>query len=199
MRIGFIGLGAMGAGIVSRLLAAGHTVTGWNRTKSRAEALLQEGMGWADSPRDAASQSDVVLSIVTDAAAVRDVALGPPGVISGLAEAGIYLDMSTISPDASRAIAAEFKGAGLTTTAAFLECRSRKSAAVADIFVSAGERRGVIEIIEIPGGKRNLFLHSGGFAPDDTHGGRGKGLIAFGGLKEPFQVCKGLHTHQTRA
>ena len=114
MRIGFVGLGAMGAGIVSRLLAAGHTVTGWNRTKSKAEALIPQGMACADSPREAASQSEIVFSIVTDATSVRDVALGPNGIISGLSESGIYLDMSTISPDSSRAIASEFKQAGLT-------------------------------------------------------------------------------------
>lgn len=114
MNIGFVGLGAMGAGIVSRLLAAGYTVTGWNRTKSKAEALIKEGMKWAESPREAASQSKIIFSIVTDAAAVRDVALGPDGIIEGLPKNGIYLDMSTIAPDSSRAVASEFKKAGLT-------------------------------------------------------------------------------------
>ncbi len=112
MRVGMIGLGAMGEGIVPRLLAAGHTVTGWNRTKSKAEALTQKGMKWSDSPREVAEQSDVVLSIVTDAAAVREVALGPDGVISGLPTDGVYLDMSTIAPESSRAIASEFRKAG---------------------------------------------------------------------------------------
>ena len=112
MRVGMIGLGAMGEGIVPRLLAAGHTVTGWNRTKSKAEALTQKGMKWSDSPREVAEQSDVVLSIVTDAAAVREVALGPDGVISGLPTDGVYLDMSTIAPESSRAIASEFRKVG---------------------------------------------------------------------------------------
>jgi len=114
VRVGFVGLGAMGAGIVKRLLAAGHTVTGWNRTKEKAEPLITMGMRWADSPREAARQSEAVFSIVTDASAVRAVALGPDGVISGLAKDGIFLDMSTISPQDSRAIAAEFSSAGLT-------------------------------------------------------------------------------------
>lgn len=114
MRVGFVGLGAMGAGIVKRLLAAGHTVTGWNRTKEKAEPLITMGMRWADSPRQVADQSEVVFTIVTDAAAVRAVALGPDGVISGLAKDGIFLDMSTIAPQDSRAIAAEFSSAGLT-------------------------------------------------------------------------------------
>jgi 3-hydroxyisobutyrate dehydrogenase-like beta-hydroxyacid dehydrogenase len=114
VKIGFVGLGAMGAGIVPRLLAAGHTVTGWNRTRAKAEPLIRLGMRWADSPREVASQSEIVFSIVTDAAAVRAAALGPDGIIAGLPKDGIYLDMSTIAPDASRAIAAEFDKAGLT-------------------------------------------------------------------------------------
>ncbi len=114
MSIGFVGLGAMGAGIVPRLLAAGHAVTGWNRTRAKAEPLINVGMRWADSPREVASRSEIVFSIVTDATAVRAVALGPDGIIAGLPKNGIYLDMSTIAPDASRAIAAEFDKAGLT-------------------------------------------------------------------------------------
>jgi 3-hydroxyisobutyrate dehydrogenase-like beta-hydroxyacid dehydrogenase len=104
----------MGGGIVPRLLQAGHTVTGWNRTRQKAEPLLKTGMRWADSPREVASQSEVVFSIVTDAAAVRAVALGPNGIIAGLPPDGIFLDMSTIAPDESRAIATEFSKAGLT-------------------------------------------------------------------------------------
>ena len=114
MDIGFIGLGAMGEGMVPRLLAAGHTVTGWNRTRAKAEPLIEQGMRWADSPREVAEQSEIVFSIVTDSAAVRAVALGPEGVIAGLRKNGIFLDMSTIAPDASRAIATEFQAAGLT-------------------------------------------------------------------------------------
>ncbi len=114
MNVGFVGLGAMGAGIVPRLIAAGHAVTGWNRTKARAEPLLRLGMRWAESPREAAAASEVVFSIVTDAAAVRAVALGDDGIIAGLSRGGVYLDMSTISPEASCAIAAEFASAGLT-------------------------------------------------------------------------------------
>jgi 3-hydroxyisobutyrate dehydrogenase-like beta-hydroxyacid dehydrogenase len=114
VKIGFVGLGAMGFGIVKRLLAAGHTVTGWNRTAAKAEPLIDMGMHWADSPREVAKQSEVVFAIVTDATAVRVVALGSDGVISGMAKDGLFLDMSTIAPHDSRAIAAEFSEAGLT-------------------------------------------------------------------------------------
>ena len=114
MKIGFLGLGDMGRAIVPRLIAAGHTVVGWNRTKAKAVRLLEIGMAWADTPREAARQSDVVFSILTDSAAVRAVALGEDGVITGLSKGAVYLDMSTIEPDASRAIAAEFSKAGLS-------------------------------------------------------------------------------------
>ncbi|MEK6256393.1 MAG: NAD(P)-dependent oxidoreductase, partial [Chloroflexota bacterium] len=114
MNVGFIGLGAMGEVIVPRLLDAGYTVTGWNRTKQKAKTLLDKGMGWADTPRELASQSEVVFSIVTDAAAVQAVALGPDGVIAGLPKTGMFIDMSTIAPDQSREIATEFDKAGLT-------------------------------------------------------------------------------------
>jgi len=114
VQIGFVGLGAMGSGIVPRLLAAGHTVTGWNRTKGKVEKLIAEGMHWADSPREVAGQSEIVFSIVTDGMAVRTVSLGPDGIIAGLSKDCPYLDMSTIAPETSRAIADEFKSAGLT-------------------------------------------------------------------------------------
>src|SRR5450759_4628449 len=103
----------MGTGIVPRLLAGGHSVTGWNRTKSKAGSLFKLGMQWADTPREVAANSEIVFSIVTDSNAVRVVALGDTGIIAGLKKGGIYLDMSTIAPDESRAIAAEFAKAGL--------------------------------------------------------------------------------------
>jgi 3-hydroxyisobutyrate dehydrogenase-like beta-hydroxyacid dehydrogenase len=114
MQIGFVGLGAMGAGIVPRLMAAGHAVTGFNRNKDKAAGLIEAGMRFAPTSRAAAAGADIVFSIVTDAPAVRAVALGNDGIIAGLKPGGIYIDMSTIAPDASRAISAEFAQRGLT-------------------------------------------------------------------------------------
>ena len=102
----------MGQLIVPRLMEAGHQVTGWNRSRDKAAALMQAGMRWADSPRAVAEQSEIVFSIVTDGAAVKAVALGADGIITGLAKGGIYIDMSTIEPEVSRAVAAEFEKAG---------------------------------------------------------------------------------------
>jgi 3-hydroxyisobutyrate dehydrogenase-like beta-hydroxyacid dehydrogenase len=114
MNIGFVGLGAMGAGIVPRLMAAGYTVTGWNRSRDKAEPLIKAGMHFAATPRAAAAAADIVFSIVTDAAAVRSVALGEDGIAAGLKPGGVYIDMSPIAPDASRTISAEFARQGLT-------------------------------------------------------------------------------------
>jgi 3-hydroxyisobutyrate dehydrogenase-like beta-hydroxyacid dehydrogenase len=116
VNIGFVGLGAMGELIVPRLMAAGHTVTGWNRSRGKAEPLIAAGMKWADTPKAAALASEMVFSIVTDSAAVKAVALGPDGIVSGLRKGGIYIDMSTIEPDASREVAAEFAKAGSPVT-----------------------------------------------------------------------------------
>lgn len=114
MNVGFIGLGDMGQAIVPRLLSGGHRVKGWNRTREKGESLRRLGMGWAESPRELAAESDAVFTIVTDADAVRAIALGENGIIAGLRKDAIYLDMSTIDPEASRAIASEFRKSGLT-------------------------------------------------------------------------------------
>ena len=113
MNLGFVGLGVMGQGIVPRLMAAGHTVTGWNRSKDKAKPLIDKGMAFADTARAVAAASEIVFSCLTDGTAVRAVALGDDGIIAGLRPDGIYLDMSTIAPDASRAIAEEFAAKGL--------------------------------------------------------------------------------------
>jgi 3-hydroxyisobutyrate dehydrogenase-like beta-hydroxyacid dehydrogenase len=104
----------MGQGIVPRLLDAGHRVTGWNRTASKAKPLIEKGMAWGETPRDVAASSDVVFSVVTDGQAVQSVALGEEGVITGLDSDSIYLDMSTIDPEWSRQIGSEFAERGLT-------------------------------------------------------------------------------------
>ena len=112
MKLGFVGLGAMGQLIVPRLMNAGHQVTGWNRSRDKAAPLIKAGMIWADTPREVAEASEIVFSIVTDATAVRAVALGQDGIVSGIAKNTIFIDMSTIEPEESRAVAAEFEKAG---------------------------------------------------------------------------------------
>jgi 3-hydroxyisobutyrate dehydrogenase-like beta-hydroxyacid dehydrogenase len=105
--VGFVGLGAMGSGMVKRLLNAGHAVTGYNRTKSKAQKLIDAGMRWADSPRAAAEASQVTLSMVTDTRALDAITQGTDGIEAGLRPERIYVDMSTVSPAASRDLAAQ--------------------------------------------------------------------------------------------
>ena len=114
LRVGWLGLGSMGALAVERLLAAGRDVTGWNRTAEKGEPLVAKGMRWADSPREVAERSDVLLSMLTDAKAVEAVASGPEGFIAGLRPHAVYADMSTISPDSSRALAERVAQTGAT-------------------------------------------------------------------------------------
>jgi len=105
--LGFIGLGAMGGRVTRRLLSAGHTVTGYNRTKSKAHWLLDSGMRWADTPREVAEAADVTFTMVTHTSALHAVLSGPDGVLAGLRTGKIYIDMSTVSPNASRRLAAQ--------------------------------------------------------------------------------------------
>jgi 3-hydroxyisobutyrate dehydrogenase-like beta-hydroxyacid dehydrogenase len=112
MRVAFVGLGAMGSGIVRRLLAAEREVTGWNRTRAKAEPLLAQGMGWADTPREAAAGADVVFSMLTDAKAVQAAALGDDGILAGLRPGTVYADMSTVLPEESRALAERVAATG---------------------------------------------------------------------------------------
>jgi 3-hydroxyisobutyrate dehydrogenase-like beta-hydroxyacid dehydrogenase len=111
-KLGFIGLGVMGSRMVNRLLDAGHQVTGYNRTKSKAQWLLDAGMQWADSPRAVAEASDVSLSMVTNTNALKDVAEGPDGLLAGLSVGKIHVDMSTVSPAYSRELAEQVKAKG---------------------------------------------------------------------------------------
>ena len=83
-RIGFAGLGAMGAGIVQRFLDAGYDVTGWNRTRSKADALVDAGMGWAATPRELAASVDVLFTMLTNTVAIEATAAGDDGVLAGL-------------------------------------------------------------------------------------------------------------------
>jgi 3-hydroxyisobutyrate dehydrogenase-like beta-hydroxyacid dehydrogenase len=108
-KVGFVGLGVMGSQMVNRLLSKGHTVTGYNRTRSKAEWLVEKGMTWADSPREVASASDYTFAMVTNTAAIQAITEGPDGVVSGLSADKIFIDMSTISPTVSRALAAKVR------------------------------------------------------------------------------------------
>ena len=103
--LGFVGLGAMGGRVTKRLLDAGHTVTGYNRTKSKAQWLLDLGMRWGETPRAVAEAADVIFTMVTNTVALHEVVDGHNGILAGLQKGKIYIDMSTISPAASKRLA----------------------------------------------------------------------------------------------
>jgi 3-hydroxyisobutyrate dehydrogenase-like beta-hydroxyacid dehydrogenase len=116
--LGFVGLGAMGSAIAGRLLSQGYTVYGTNRTRSKAAALVEQGLVWCDSPREVAHAADVVFSMVTDDAALEALTAGPDGILTGLAAGKVYVDMSTISPEFSRALAERVGSRGASMLAA---------------------------------------------------------------------------------
>jgi 3-hydroxyisobutyrate dehydrogenase-like beta-hydroxyacid dehydrogenase len=111
-KLGFIGLGRMGGRVVKRLLDAGHTVVGYNRTQSKAQWLLDAGMQWANSPRQVVEQSDVVFSMVTNTASFQDICAGDNGVFAGLKPGSVYIDMSTIDVTVSREAAEQVAAKG---------------------------------------------------------------------------------------
>ncbi len=140
MQVGFAGLGAMGAGIVRRIAAAGHPVAVWNRTAAKARPLLDEGLGWADSPGELAGASDLLFSMLTNTAAVEGLA---EEVIPALRPGTIWADLSTISPDASVALSVRVREAG----ACFLDCPVSGSPAT----LAAGQMSVMV------GGEREAF------------------------------------------
>lgn len=105
MKIAFIGLGTMGIGMSLNLLKAGHDVTVHNRTRQKEEAVAKEGATRAETPRQAAEGADIVVTMVSDTPDVEEVVLGDDGVIHGAPQGAIVIDMSTISPAATRQIA----------------------------------------------------------------------------------------------
>ncbi len=113
LRIGFIGLGTMGWPMASNLLRAGFPLLVWNRTPGRADELVAAGAQLGRSPRAVAGASDVVITMVSDTAAVEEVLLGAEGVVQGAHPGLTAIDMSTISPQATQAMAARLQAAGV--------------------------------------------------------------------------------------
>ena len=110
--LGFVGLGVMGSQMVIRLLGKGHVVTGYNRTRSKAEWLMERGMRWAGSPSAVAEAADVTFSMVADTPALEAIAEGPGGLLEGLGAGKILIEMSTVNPAVSRALAFKVRDKG---------------------------------------------------------------------------------------
>jgi 3-hydroxyisobutyrate dehydrogenase-like beta-hydroxyacid dehydrogenase len=110
--LGYIGLGAMGGRMANRLIDKGHTVTGYNRTRSRAQWLIDRGMKWADSPRAVAEAADVIFVMVTDSKSLDAVSSGPDGFLAGVGKGKVVVDSSTVSPAISRDVAEKVRAKG---------------------------------------------------------------------------------------
>ena len=111
-KLGFVGLGVMGSQMTARLLDKGHEVTGYNRTRSKAQWLIDRGMKWGSSPRAVSAATDFTLSMVANSEALTSIADGPDGILAGLGPGKIWIDISTVSPAVSRAIAARVREKG---------------------------------------------------------------------------------------
>lgn len=174
-KIGIVGLGSMGAPIAGRLLdlQLGNQVYGTNRTRSKASALVARGLRWRDTPREVAAAADVVISMVTDDAALAAVTEGPDGILAGLRHrashhSAVYVDMSTVSPKVSRELAGRVRAAG----AAMLDAPVSGSVPAAEsgtLSIMVGGPRSAFDTVE------PLLRHLGG---NVTHvGGNGQGLV----------------------
>lgn len=142
-RIGFIGLGIMGRPMARNLLRAGYPLLVWNRSRPGIEALVADGAQEADSPRAVAEQSRIVITILGDSPDTEKVALGERGIIEGAHQGLVHIDMSTISPAVTRAIAARYAGAGIE---------------LLDAPVSGGEQGAIDATLAIMvGGKQEVF------------------------------------------
>ena len=176
--LGFVGLGVMGGRIAKRLLDAGHDVVGYNRTRAKAEWLAGSGMRFADSPREVAEQSDIVFSMVTDGVALTAVTDGPDGLLAGLGPGKIHVDMSSVSPPASRDLAERVEATG----ARMLDC------------ARVGQRedaRGREALRD--GGRRRSHLPRGGAASPEHRADRHlrRGTRAGGGYEDRDQPQPG--------
>jgi 3-hydroxyisobutyrate dehydrogenase-like beta-hydroxyacid dehydrogenase len=110
--LGFVGLGVMGGMMAQRLLEKGHTLTGYNRTKSKAQFLIDKGMKWADTPRAVAAAADVTFCSVANSQVLISVVEGPDGVLAGIGRGKFFVDMSTVGVSTSRAVAAKIREKG---------------------------------------------------------------------------------------
>ncbi len=142
-KIGFIGLGIMGLPMAKNLIKAGFDLTVYNRTRAKADSLVSMGARCADSPRDVASQSSIIITIVSDTPDVEEVVLGKQGVIEGIKPDSVVIDMSTISPQA---------------TLRLVGCLREKKAHMLDAPVSGGEQGAIDARLSIMvGGEADIF------------------------------------------
>jgi len=110
--IGFVGLGNMGGNMAARLLAAGYQIWGQQRSRERAQHLIEQGLQWCETPREVAEAAEVVVTSLPDDAVLDEVATGANGILAGLSEDKVWIDVSTVSPQASRELAGRVRSQG---------------------------------------------------------------------------------------
>ena len=110
--LGFVGLGHMGGNMAARLLAAGYSVSGEAQSRAHAEQLIEQGLQWCDTPQEVAQSVDVVFTSLPDDRVLDEVASGPDGILAGLGAGKTWVDMSTVSPAGSRAMAKRVRAVG---------------------------------------------------------------------------------------
>ena len=164
--IAVVGLGAMGGRIAGRLLSQGNKVFGTNRTKSKADTLIEQGMIWCDTPRQAAEAADVVISMVTDSDALQAVISEPDGILAGLAAGDVYIEMSTVSPQTSRDVAAQvaLRGASMLAAPVSGSVRAVEDGSLAIIVGGEAEALERVEPILRHLGSRVTFVGDTGHA-----------------------------------
>uniref|UniRef100_A0A9J7XWN1 Cytokine-like nuclear factor N-PAC n=3 Tax=Cyprinus carpio TaxID=7962 RepID=A0A9J7XWN1_CYPCA len=139
-RIGFLGLGLMGSGVVSNLLKMGHVVTVWNRTAEKCDLFIQEGARLGRTPAEVVSMCDITFSCVSDPKAARDLVLGPSGVLQGIRPGKCYVEMSTVDPETTIELAQVITSRG----GRFLEAPVSGSQQLSNdgmlVIVAAGDR-----------------------------------------------------------
>jgi 2-hydroxy-3-oxopropionate reductase len=161
MSIGFIGLGTMGTPMVRRLLNGGHSVTIWARRREAMTPLAAAGASAGESPADVASKSDIVITMVTDAAAVEEVVLGERGIAKGARAGGVVVDHSTIAPDGARRIASALAAQGVEMLDAPVSGGSIAADAGTLAIMIGGAKAGVDRVSPVLSSYAKTIVHVG--------------------------------------
>ncbi|MCF4101550.1 NAD(P)-dependent oxidoreductase [Gillisia sp. M10.2A] len=161
MKIGFIGLGIMGAPMAANLLKGGHQLCVYNRTKSKAVALIERGAEWGDSPKEIAKDADVIITMLENPTAVEEMAVGKDGFLKGLKKDTIWIDSSTVNPSFSKKMAKLANKHGVR----FLDAPVSGSKVPAEkallIFLVGGEQEDLSEIQPLLDLMGNKTIHVG--------------------------------------
>ena len=161
MKIGFIGLGIMGSRMAANVLNGGHSLTVHNRTKSKAESLLNSGAIWADSPEEVAKHANVIITMLENPEVVEELALGKNGFLCALKKGAIWIDCSTVNPSFSQRMGEESKNLGIGFLDAPVSGSKEPAARAGLIFLVGGETNNLIEVQPLLDLMGNKTIHVG--------------------------------------